>query len=389
MRVLVAFDKFKDAMGAPGACETAAGALRAIHPDWLVETCPLTDGGEGFAEILTAAAAGLCESRSVTGPRGAPVEAVFGRVPVARIPAGARAMLALDARAAAPDAKIAVIEMAAASGLALLAESDRDPWQTTTAGTGELIRAAADSAGILLGVGGSATNDLGLGALGALGLEFLSAEGRAGVPPCPAAWPRIARLRGGPSAALPPVRIACDVTNPLLGPRGAAAVYGPQKGLRPGDLARLEQESARIGLMACAHFGRSDRLMDTPGAGAAGGLPFGLLTALPVLLLPGFELVSTWLDLDARIAAADLVVTGEGCFDASSLSGKGPGAIALRARARGKPVHVFAGKVSAPPAEGLAVHALTPDGMPLAEALHRTPVHLAAAIARVFPRERP
>jgi glycerate kinase len=277
--------------------------------------------------------------------------------------------------------------MATASGLALLAAHQRDPWQTHTHGTGELIRLAAARPGvaaILLGVGGSATSDLGLGALAALGLTFHAADSSPVSPPIPAQWPHIARLSGNLSASplVPPIRIACDVTNPLLGPRGAAATYGPQKGLRPADLARLDHESARLALLLCAHTGRPDTLMDAPGAGAAGGLPFGLMAAADAQLLPGFALVSAWLDLERKLAAADLVITGEGRFDDTSLTGKGPGAVAARALALGKKVHVFAGAVTAtaPTPAALSLHAITPASLPLPDALRTAPALLTAAV---------
>jgi glycerate kinase len=201
----------------------------------------------------------------------------------------------------------------------------------------------------------------------------------------PAAWPGLVRISGHITPGLPPIRIACDVTNPLAGPRGAAATYGPQKGLRAADLARLDGESVRVARMLCAQSGRPDTLLDVPGAGAAGGISFGLMTAAGATLLPGFDLVSAWLDLEARLVAADLVITGEGRFDDSSLQGKGPGAVAARALALGKRVHVFAGSAAAahPPAN-LALHSITPSGMPLAEALRRAPDNLARAVRAAF-----
>jgi glycerate kinase len=382
MRVLLAFDKFKDSLTAPAACAAAAAALREKHPDWSLDECPLADGGEGFAPILTRAAGGVPLVHEVAGPRGRPVAAGFGLVPWQQIPPAAQALLNLPLDRREP-ANLAVIEMAAASGLALLPPELRDPWQTTSQGTGELIAEAARRgvAAVLLGVGGSATNDLGLGALHALGLGLADAAGRAVTPPVPAHWSRIQRLTGQVPAALPPVFIACDVTNPLLGPQGATAVYGPQKGLLPADLARLEHESARLGLMLCTHCGKPAALMDAPGAGAAGGIAFGLMAAAGARLLSGFDLVAAWLDLDRRIAAADLVITGEGRFDASSLSGKGPGAVARRALALGKPVRVFAGQVAvAAPAGNLRLHAITPPDLPLPEALRNASGLLTAAI---------
>lgn len=384
-RVLIAFDKFKDALTAPEAVAAVEAALREIRPGWTLDPVPLADGGEGFAAILTQATGGREVSVVATGPRGARRPAGFGLVPVAAIPAGTRAQLQLAADPA-PSATVAVIEMAAISGLALLPQDQRDPWQTTTQGTGELMRAAADSGAvaILLGVGGSATNDLGLGALAALGLEFADAAGRPVHPPIPAEWPQIVRISGRVAAGLPPVYIACDVTNPLLGSRGAAAVYGPQKGLRQADYARIESESARLADLLCLHCGTPAALKDVPGTGAAGGIAFGLMTAAGAKLLPGFDLVSAWLDLGTKLAAADIVITGEGRFDESSLEGKGPGAVAVRALALGKTVHVFAGQVTAAARPDLALHAITPVGVPLAQALREAPQNLTASARRVF-----
>lgn len=389
MRVLLAFDKFKDSLTAREACELAVQALRDRHLDWSFDVCPLADGGEGFGEILTAAAGGTSRRFAVAGPRGRETEAAVGFVPVANIPAGARELLGLgggEPRSSGAD-HVALIEMAAASGLALLPAAERDPWHTTTLGTGQLIRHAAGQGAslILLGVGGSATHDLGLGALAALGLGFSSGGSREIHPPVPEQWMHITRLTGRVPDELPPIRIACDVTNPLLGSRGAAAVYGPQKGLRAADLARLEHASARMAMLLCQHCNQPDALMDTPGAGAAGGISFGLMAAARAQLLPGFELVSAWLDLERRLAGADLIITGEGRFDDSSLSGKGPGAVAARALALGKRVHVFAGAVSAGAERaGLTLHAITPPDTPLERALREAADNLRQAVHRAF-----
>ncbi|MEO5959269.1 MAG: glycerate kinase, partial [Opitutaceae bacterium] len=258
----------------------------------------------------------------------------------------------------------------------------------TSIGTGELIRLATaqqEIAAILLGVGGSATSDLGLGALAALGLEFRSAEGGLVHPPIPARWDEIARIAGGIAPGLPPIRIACDVTNPLLGPNGAAAIYGPQKGLRAVDFPRLDASAGRLARLLCRHNAQPDSLRDTPGAGAAGGISFGLVATAGAKLLPGFDLVTAWLDLERRLAAADLVITGEGRFDDSSLSGKGPGAVAARALALGKTAHVFAGAVTVSSTRAnLFTHAITPGGTTLADALRDAPENLRHGIARIF-----
>ena len=388
MRVLLAFDKFKDALSAREACETAAHALRERHRDWTLDLCPLTDGGEGFCEILTRAAGGHAIVSSVTGPRGDLVQAPIGVVTLDKIPPAARALLALPADPQRLKPAVGVIDMASASGLALLEPADRDPWETTSFGTGELIKTAVEmgASSILLGVGGSATNDLGLGALAALGLDFLTARDDLVDPPIPARWAKIERIDGELPATLPPIRIACDVSNPLLGPRGAAAVYGPQKGLREADRRTMEHEMARLALLLCHHSGQPDSLMDTPGTGAAGGISFGLMAAARAQLLPGFDLVSAWLDLEAKLAVADIVITGEGRFDESSLEGKGPGAVASRALALGKTVHVFAGAATGPARERLTLHSITPAGMPLPQALLRSRELLHAQIGQIFPR---
>ncbi|MEZ5414185.1 MAG: glycerate kinase [Opitutaceae bacterium] len=385
MRALVAFDKFKDSLTAPEACAVAVEALQTAEPGWQVTTCPLTDGGDGFAAILTQAAGGKIHAATVTGPRGAAVSAQFGLVALNAIPAAARELLALPATIPA-NATVGLIEMATASGLALLKPDERDPWQTTSRGTGELIAYAAKLGAqvILLGVGGSATNDLGLGALGALGLRFIGGNHDEVATPVPATWSTITRIEGRVDA--PVIRIACDVANPLLGPQGCSKIYGPQKGLAAADLPRMENLAAQLALQLCEHAAKSVDIMRAPGAGAAGGIAFGLMTAANAQLLPGADFVAAWLDLETKLAAADLVITGEGRFDESSLSGKGPGALALRALAANKPVHVFAGQI-APPAEptpSLHLHAITPRDLPLPEALHQAARLLKNAVATTF-----
>jgi glycerate 2-kinase len=279
-----------------------------------------------------------------------------------------------------------VIEMAAASGLALLGHQERDVWRAHTGGTGQLIAAAVAHGvgGILLGVGGSATNDLGLGALCALGLELLDTDGRCVEGAAPEFWEQVVRVESGRMRKLPPVWIACDVTNPLLGPRGAATVYGPQKGLRVETLPALETGSARLAGLLCASCGVYVNLAETPGAGAAGGIAFGLMAAAGGRQVPGFELVSDWLRVDERLAAADLVITGEGRFDDSSLQGKGPGSLVRAALALGKPVHVFAGRVDATETSGLRLHEVSPRGVPLADALPMAGQWLQECAAEVF-----
>lgn len=381
MRVLIAADKFKDALTASQACEAMAAGIRKAQPDWSVEMCPLTDGGEGFAQILTGAAGGEWVACRVAGPRGEPVEAGFGVVETARLPAEVLRRLGC-----AGGGRLAVIEMAAASGLALLRADERDVWPAHTGGTGELIAAAAERgvAGILLGVGGSATHDLGLGALAALGLELFDADGWRVTNPAPVAWDRVVRVQAGGLRALPPIWIACDVTNPLLGPGGAATVYAPQKGLKPELLPKLETESARLAGLLCASRGADGSLTEMPGAGAAGGIAFGLMVATGARLVPGFGLAGEWLRIKEQLAAADLVITGEGRFDDSSLQGKGPGSLVRAACALGKPVHVFAGRVEARETPDVRLHEISPRDVPLSEALAKAGDWLGERVAAAF-----
>lgn len=384
MRVLVAFDKFKDALSAAEACGLAAAELRRRLPGAEIEECPLTDGGEGFASILTRIAGGKAVPARATGPRGGPVEAGFGLIPWSRVPPAARVRLGLPSE---PDS-VAVVEMAAASGLALLPPDGRDPWLACSTGTGELLRAAAERGcgGILLGIGGSATNDVGAGALQALGWRFAAAQGSDVRPAVPARWAEIARIEADKAPALPPLRIACDVSNPLLGPQGATSVYGPQKGLRPDDRDRLEAAVAGMAERILAAAGQPRSLMEEPGAGAAGGIGFGLRAAFGAKLVSGSALIADWLELERRVREADVVVTGEGRFDESSLSGKGPGAAIERAAAAGKPVHVLAGQVRMPPGRapaGVELRAITPEGVPLPDAIRDCAAYLVLSLADV------
>lgn len=386
MRALVAFDKFKDSMGAPEACRVVAEAMRRVVGRCEIDLAPLTDGGEGFARILTEAAGGEIRVKEVHGPRSRRVAAEWGLVELGALEPDLRRVLG-----APEEGILAVVEMAQASGLEQLPGELRDPWETTTRGTGEVIREAARAGAkaILLGIGGSATNDLGLGALEALGLEF-SGPGGAVRDIAPQKWGEIDRI-GGRVMALPAIRIACDVGNPLLGPDGAAAVYGPQKGLRAKDLSRMQAGMERIATMLCAFAGKSRELIDESSSGAAGGIGFGFRVAAGARYVGGFDLVSRWLRLEPRVKAADVVLTGEGRFDRSSLQGKGPGSLCRWAAEAGKPAWVFAGQVarelSGTPIEGMAhlrLRSIAPEGMILEEALRRGPELLAAAVEGAF-----
>lgn len=385
MRALLAFDKFKGSLTAQTAGSVTARVLRGLHPDWSIELAPVTDGGEGFVSILTHAGKGELRDAMVSGPRGQMVAAQYGLVTWSAIPEAVRIPMGLRENLA-PESRIAIIEMSQASGLSLLKLEDRNPWQTTTCGTGELIREAAKTgvAAVVLGVGGSATNDLGLGALAALGLRFHSSAGEEIAPTIPARWAGVEEISGSLPESLPPLYIACDVTNPLLGAQGAASIYGPQKGLRADELIHLEQKSERMAHLLCSHFDASAELAHTPGAGAAGGIAFGLMVGAKARLVPGFALVSAWLDLENKIRRADVVITGEGCFDASSSQGKGPGAVVDLALGHGKPVFVFAGKITASLRNNVELHAITDADVPLEQAMADGARNLESAVHRVF-----
>jgi glycerate kinase len=385
--VLVCFDKFKGALSAPEACELAREVIQRARPSWEVDVAPLSDGGDGFCQILTEAARGTLHPLAASGPiyderrHADGVLAQVGLVDFQSLPLGVRQRLALGSRVQ----RLALVEMAAVNGLALVPQPKRDIWRASSYGTGELLLGAAKlgADAVLLGIGGSATSDLGLGALCALGLGFADAAGMPLHPPLPADWPRIDRVLGRVVSGLLPLRIACDVDNPLLGPNGAAAVYGPQKGLRAGELSRFDAEAARVAALLCVHLGVDLALSGAPGAGAAGGVGFALMAAAGASLVPGFELVADWLNLEARLIRADWVITGEGRFDASSLAGKGPGALVARARRAGRRCAVFAGSVAE---DQLTVDcellAISGRDTPLDEAVAGTRANLATAVER-------
>lgn len=351
MKALVAFDKFKGSLSAEEACRIAAQALDDISPDFGGEEAPLTDGGEGFATLLTAAADGEIRRCSVHGPLGDPLEATWGLVSIEKLLPPVRDLLKLPVKG-----EIAIVEMAKASGLQLLEQEEQNPWRTTTRGTGELLKDAAAShpAAILLGIGGSATHDLGLGALQALGLRGRARAGGAENSSldtlAPEQWDKLEDFSGSVEPGLAPIIIASDVDNPLLGERGAAKTFAPQKGLRREDLDRLEDLTARVAERLCQHFGQDKKILAAPGSGAAGGIGCGLRIACGARIISGFSLVRAWMDLDRKLAEADLVLTGEGSFDASSLEGKAPGAVVKKAAAAGKNCLVLAGKIDLPDA---------------------------------------
>ncbi len=390
MKVLVAFDKFKHCLTAEEACRIAEEAIGKVRSDCLIDLAPLTDGGDGFCHILSASRGGTEFPVTVSDPLFRPIEALIGLVDLDALGLALRDDLGLPG-----EGKIALVEMAAASGLDRLEEKERDLWQTSSLGTGELLVHAAGEgvAAIILGVGGSATNDLGLGALEALGLQF---NGRKRGPInriTPAKFSAVNSYSGKIDLDLPPILIACDVANPLLGSNGASAVFGPQKGLRTADLPRLDREMGVMARRLCQYFKTPEGLIGEAGSGAAGGISFGFKAALGARICPGFELVSGWLRLPQKVARADIILTGEGRFDASSLQGKGPGALpAMAADAGGrKKIKIFAGSI------GDGLEPLLPEGMnmrdltaisdpqkPLEESLSQCGSNLSKAVQAYF-----
>ncbi|MGE5529189.1 MAG: glycerate kinase, partial [Patescibacteria group bacterium] len=258
MHIILAPDSFKGSLSARQAAEAMAAGARRAFPDAVLTLVPMADGGEGTAEALLDATGGEKREITVCGPAGRPVRAFYGLL---------------------GDGKTAVLEMASASGLNLVPAGERNPLHTTTRGTGELILAALDAGArrVLIGIGGSATNDGGAGLAQALGYRLLDGDGR-DLPPGGAALARLARLEAyGADPRLGSVEFvaACDVTNPLLGPEGASAVYGPQKGATPAMVAELDHALARFAEVVRRDLGLD--VADMPGAGAAGGLGAGLV----------------------------------------------------------------------------------------------------------------
>ncbi|KFA93088.1 glycerate kinase [Archangium violaceum] len=359
-RWLVAPQEFKGTLTAAEAAAALAEGLRRGAPGVELDVAPLADGGPGTVDALLAGVGGERVTCTVPGPLGAPVRATYGLLDSGRT---------------------AVIEMAAASGLTLLAPGERDPRRASTEGTGELMRAALERGceRLILGLGGSATNDGGTGALMALGFRFLDARG-APLPPGGAALKRLARVdTSGQHPRLSKVEllVATDVTAPLLGPDGASYLFGPQKGADEAAVAELESALARLAEVV------APGLAQTPGAGAAGGFGYGLLALAGGKVVSGYELVARTLRLSERLAAAQAVLTGEGRFDRQTALGKGPGSLAKEARALGKHTVMFAGAIApgtdgAPFDEVVEVSALAPPGVSHAEALRHAGAWWAA-----------
>lgn len=345
-RILIAPDKFKGSLTSPEAAAAIAEGIRRIDPEAELDICPIADGGEGFMETLISTLAGKWIPCPAVDALGREIES--------------RYVLAQTA-----EGPTAILEMAETAGLWRIAEDERNPLQTTTRGVGMQIDHAIsqhDVRRIILGLGGSATNDGGCGMASALGIDFLSKSGSS-ISPVPANLTDVSQIDLTSRVALPEIIAACDVDNPLLGKRGATAVFSKQKGASETDLPILE-----AALQHLVQLSQGEIAALKPGAGAAGGLGFGLLHFTDARLISGFDLLADLLDLEKRIQAADHVITGEGSIDHQSLGGKGPVALARMAKSLGKPVTGYCGVADDEVRHSdvfTNLHALADSGLPL------------------------
>ena len=338
MKIVIAPQGFKAGISGLEAAQAIARGVAAAVPGAETVLAPVADGGDGTLNALVDATGGRIFTSRVTGPLGAPLDARWGVM---------------------GDGRTAVIEMALASGLALVPPRRRNPRITTTAGTGEIVKEALERgyARIIVGLGGSATNDGGAGFAAALGVRFMDAGGR----PLPPGGNALARLDSIDVSGLHPgladaaVIAATDVTNPLCGPDGASAVFGPQKGATPEMVAELDAALDSYARVIARDLGRE--VAGQPGAGAAGGLGAGLLAFAGATLQSGIDMVCAALNFDSLLEDADLVITGEGRADRSTIFNKAPAGVARHAQARGIPTILLAGSLG-PGYEELYQHSL-------------------------------
>src|SRR5437870_10878347 len=346
MKILIAPDKFKGALNAREAAENIAKGLRDALPDVAIEMVPMADGGEGTAKVICNARSGSRVQCKAHDPLEREIDAHYAWI---------------------GDEKLAVMEMSEAAGMRRLSESERDPIRATTFGVGEMILDAArgGAAEIIIGLGGSATNDGGSGMARALGFRFFSdaeelnanvseleklteiilPEEILGALAAASARPKGRRLTQPPlQHVLPKIIAAVDVKNPLLGENGATRVFGPQKGATKNDIDILERALTTLADVVAKEFGFDYR--NEPGAGAAGGLGFGLMSFCGAKIRPGFEVVAEAVGLEAKIKDADVVITGEGSLDRQTLEGKTPVGVARLARQLGKRVFAIVGRAS-------------------------------------------
>lgn len=364
MKILVAPDSFKESLDAFSVAEAiSAGLHRGLSGPLEVVQRPLADGGEGLLQVLLHAQQGTMSTHTVTGPMGLPVKASIGF---------------LD------DGSTAVLEMASAAGLPLVPQSGRDPVKATTRGVGELMRHALDSGArrIIIGLGGSATNDGGAGMAQALGVSLRDSTGNELVPGGGALETLHSIDLSGLDARIREVEVigACDVTNRLCGPEGASQVYGPQKGASPEAVVRLDTALQHFGQVILEQTGRD--ILDLPGGGAAGGLGAGLAAFTGAQLRPGIDLVfEAYGDMEALARTADMIISGEGSVDGQTLHGKVIAGVAALAKRHGKPLVVLAGRIketTAPlyAAGVTAVFPITPAPMDSTQAMAHTSEYL-------------
>lgn len=370
MKIIIAPDSFKGSLSAVEAAAAMAAGAREVFPGAEIVELPVGDGGEGTVEAMVRAAGGRQAAVRVTGPLGEPVEASYGVL---------------------GEGRTAVVEMAAASGLGRVPPERRDPRRATSSGTGELIRAALTGRPerLIIGIGGSATNDAGAGAMTALGARFLDAGG-VELPPGGAALAKLERIDLSHFQRPPEgteVVVASDVTNPLCGPTGASAIYGPQKGAGPEDVAELDAALERWAAVVARDLGVAVR--DVPGAGAAGGLGAALLAFMGARMERGVELVLDVVGFDRQLEGADLALTGEGKIDAQTAFGKTIAGVGVRCRAQRVPVIAFAGWLGDDLPDlrdtGVAgVVCILPRPMPVEEAMRDAAALLRDAVARAL-----
>ena len=366
-RVVVAPNPFKGSLGAPAAAAAIAAGVHDALPDAEVIEVPIADGGEGTVEALVAAGGGELVPVEVEGPLGEPVTALFGRLDGGRT---------------------AVVELASSSGLPLVPDHLRDPRRASTYGFGQLLDAARRGGArrIIAAVGGSATNDGGAGMAQALGFRLLDDHGR-DLPRGAAALPRLARIDDSgvdPAWAQVEVEVAVDVMNPLSGPAGATAVYGPQKGVAGEMVEELDAALLRLGRLL------PPDVATTPGAGAAGGAGAGLLAFVGAKLRRGAPLVIEAAALEQALEGAVAVVTGEGGVDRQTVFGKGPIEVALRARAADVPVALLAGTLGegweSVLDEGISIVEEIGTGLSIEQSMQDTPRLLRLAARRVMAK---
>lgn len=326
MKIVIAPDSYKECLSAVQVAAAIEQGFREIFPDAVFVAVPVADGGEGTVDAMVAATKGRRETVTVKGPLGAPVEAGYGLT---------------------GDGSTAVIEMAAASGLGLVPLAKRNPLYTTSYGTGQLIRAALDAGArkFILGIGGSATNEGGAGMLQALGVRLLKADGREIEPTGQGLGELAAIDMSDFDSRLQDavIDVACDVDNPLCGPRGASTIFGPQKGATPDLVERLDGYLRNFAAITLRDLGVN--MADMPGAGAAGGMGAAIYAFLGGRLRPGSEIVTEAVGLDAAVSDADLVITGEGRIDGQTAFGKTPVGVARVAKRHNKPVIAIGGSL--------------------------------------------